>query len=204
MDKPKTIDEAILYVQNNAPIIGKETKNPFFKSNYADLPTIWKAIKDIIKEAGLSVSTTTDFDESGREYVTTSISGHGQAITSRSLIMLGKRTPQEYGSFLTYIRRYHLSSMLGLQVDEDDDGNASSVTQSSKPEADPLKEKANNIAKQLRQAETLKLLDYVWQGFGKNKQLDEIKAASEKAYNSLEGIYLDCMTKLEAKENDNA
>lgn len=122
----KTMQEAIAYVQQRAPIILKETDNPYFKSKYADLPTIWQAIKSLISEAGLVVYHTTDFDENGNEFVVTTLAGHADKLTSRTLVMLSNRKAQEYGSFLTYIRRYHLSSMLGLQVDNDDDGNAAS------------------------------------------------------------------------------
>jgi hypothetical protein len=34
-----------------------------------------------------------------------------------------KETPQERGSTITYQRRYALTAMLGLNVDDDDDGN---------------------------------------------------------------------------------
>lgn len=139
-ETPKTLASAICYVQTHAPIIGKETKNPFFKSNYADLPTIWKAIKDLMSEAGLTVYTITDFDDQMNEFVITTIEGHGEKLSSRSMVMLKHRTPQEYGSFLTYIRRYHLSSMMGLQVDEDDDGNAASAKPSEKPKPKPKAE----------------------------------------------------------------
>lgn len=39
---------------------------------------------------------------------------------------LAKADPQGAGSAITYARRYALVSMLGLNVDEDDDGNHAS------------------------------------------------------------------------------
>ena len=197
----KTLEEAILHVQNSAPIIGKEKNNPFFKSKYADLPTIWKAIKDLMHEAGICVTTLTDFDAEGREFVTTYIRGHGSEISSRSVIMLGKRTAQEYGSFLTYIRRYHLSSMLGLQVDEDDDGNAASKKEQPKPQPpkqDPMLDTCANIKKQLNDADNIEVLDYVWNGF--KAKLNEIKAAKPKWHESLEAEYKQRKTDLTEKE----
>jgi hypothetical protein len=48
----------------------------------------------------------------------------GEMITSSmKLPEVGK--PQEYGSAITYFRRYSLQALLGLMA-EDDDGNASS------------------------------------------------------------------------------
>jgi hypothetical protein len=45
-----------------------------------------------------------------------------------------KADPQAYGSVITYQRRYALSAILGLNTDEDDDGNKASTQ----------KEKLNN------------------------------------------------------------
>jgi hypothetical protein len=39
------------------------------------------------------------------------------------VIPLAKPSPQEYGSALTYARRYAVSAIIGIVADEDDDGN---------------------------------------------------------------------------------
>jgi hypothetical protein len=41
-----------------------------------------------------------------------------------------KHDPQGAGSVITYQRRYALGAILGLNIDEDDDGNKASVTPS--------------------------------------------------------------------------
>lgn len=126
-DKKETLYQALFAVQQAAPFVDKATANPFFKSKYADLPTVWKAVKDLMGEHGLFVSHTTFTDELG-EYIRTRIihAESGDYIESVNKIILGKSTAQEYGSYMTYMRRYALSAMLGLVTDEDDDGNAAS------------------------------------------------------------------------------
>ena len=37
--------------------------------------------------------------------------------------------PQEFGSSITYGRRYNLGALLNLQIDDDDDGNAANTAQ---------------------------------------------------------------------------
>lgn len=133
-DKKETLYQALFAVQQAAPFVDKATANPFFKSKYADLPTVWKAVKDLMGEHGLFVSHTTFTDELG-EYIRTRIihAESGDFIESVNKIILGKSTAQEYGSYMTYMRRYALSAMLGLVTDEDDDGNAASQKKPAKP-----------------------------------------------------------------------
>lgn len=135
-----TIYDAILDVQQKAPFIDKSTANPFFKSKYADLPTIWGAVKDLMGENKLLVMHTTSAEENG-EFMTTTIihAPTKEKIESKCKINLSKHTAQEYGSYMTYMRRYSLSAMLGLVTDEDDDGNAASHKNPEKVEM-PQKE----------------------------------------------------------------
>jgi hypothetical protein len=135
MTKEKTIYEALLAVQQAAPCIGKTTDNPYFKSKYAALPDIWAAIKELLGQHGLLVMHQTEVVE-GAEYIITTIHHvpTQEKIVSRSKIILLKNSAQEYGSYITYMRRYALSAMLGLITDEDDDGNAASQ---AKPKQEP-------------------------------------------------------------------
>ena len=47
---------ALLTFNKEMGVVGKTSKNPFFKSNYADLPTILKATKEPLEKAGLSIT----------------------------------------------------------------------------------------------------------------------------------------------------
>jgi hypothetical protein len=50
----------------------------------------------------------------------------GQWISGSATLPLASQTPQAYGSALTYARRYGLAAIVGLCVDQDDDGAAAS------------------------------------------------------------------------------
>lgn len=132
----KELIKALLKAQHDFPLIKKEDSNPFFKSKYAGLPSILEVVNPILNkyELVLVQSPVTDGDRIGVE--TTIIHSSGESITSKFTMNLAKNDPQGAGSAITYARRYALVSMLGLNVDEDDDGN----TASGKTDREPKKE----------------------------------------------------------------
>lgn len=100
----------------------KDKSNPFFKSRYADLASVWDVCRKPLADNGLSVSQTTRRDEAGITLITTLGHSSGQWIRSEMPVLTLKNDPQALGSALTYSRRYSLSSMVGVAADDDDDG----------------------------------------------------------------------------------
>ncbi len=109
-----------------AEIVGakKDSENPFFKSNYADLAACWDACRDALTRNGLCVIQLPQ--RSAPETVTLqTILAHesGQSVSSTFTMPMREDSPQAYGSTLTYARRYALSAIVGLaQVDDDGEG----------------------------------------------------------------------------------
>ena len=60
-EETTNIISALLIFNKEMGVVGKTSKNPFFKSNYADLPTILKAIKEPLEKAGLTVILVVNF-----------------------------------------------------------------------------------------------------------------------------------------------
>jgi hypothetical protein len=112
---------ALAKAQGKIQPASKDKSNPFFKSKYADLSSVWDACRDYLSENGLSVIQLPQTKEEG--LFLTSILGHssGQWIKSEVMIPLVKNDPQSIGSAITYFRRYSLSSIVGV-CPEDDDG----------------------------------------------------------------------------------
>jgi len=104
----------------------KDSKNPAFKSSYADLASIWDACREALNKNGLSIIQRTDFSEQDIWLETMLLHVSGDSISSRYPLRPLKQDPQGYGSALTYAKRYTLASMVGVVADEDDDGNAAS------------------------------------------------------------------------------
>jgi hypothetical protein len=118
--------EAIVTAQTQMQPAIKDSTNPFFKSKYADLSTVWAAVRPFLVN---SIAITQFPMESGNHHIVldtqlTHVSG--QWMRSRITMPVSKDDPQGYGSALTYARRYALGCMTGLVTEEDDDGNAAS------------------------------------------------------------------------------
>lgn len=98
-----------------------DSKNPFFKSKYADLASVWNAIRIPFTKQGLCVIQTMHLN-ADKELVLVTTLGHssGQAISSESPIRPVKNDPQGLGSAITYMRRYALAAIAGVyQIDDD-------------------------------------------------------------------------------------
>lgn len=98
----------------------KDSKNPFFKSNYADLQSVWDAIREPLTKNGLSVVQATEQAEDKIFIITRLLHSSGQWIEGRLQVMALKQEPQAVGSAITYARRYALAAITGcVQIDDD-------------------------------------------------------------------------------------
>lgn len=107
----------------------KDSANPFFKSKYADLESVWEACREPLTKNDLSVVQTTEFvPEAGVCIMTTLGHASGQWIRGTLPIMAIKQDPQGIGSAITYARRYALAAIVGIvQVDDDGERATTSV-----------------------------------------------------------------------------
>ena len=104
----------------------KEHENPFFKSKYADLATVWDALAPF-REEGIVLTQSPAESPDGYIVLDTQLTHlSGQWMRSRLKMRVAKEDPQGAGSALTYARRYALGCMTGLVTELDDDGNAAS------------------------------------------------------------------------------
>jgi hypothetical protein len=120
----KGIAKALLLFHMKVDIIKKDANNPFFKSKYASLSNILENIQAPLAESGLSFSQV----PTGEGGLTT-ILMHGETgefIIGEYVMKPSKNDPQGIGSAITYQRRYALCAILGLNIEEDDDGNNAS------------------------------------------------------------------------------
>jgi hypothetical protein len=105
----------------------KDKQNPYFKSSYADLSSIWDACRSALSENGLAVVQSVQVSEGKMELLTTLAHSSGQWMKSQMPILTVKSDPQSIGSALTYYRRYALAAIVGVAAsEEDDDGNSAS------------------------------------------------------------------------------
>jgi hypothetical protein len=119
---------ALVKAQKSMGAALKDSKNPFFKSKYADLNAIIDAAIPSLNEQGIAVLQTPQliqsFDGSKATPVIQTVLLHesGEFIAGNSEIVAAKSNdPQAAGSATTYARRYGLQAMVTLKA-EDDDG----------------------------------------------------------------------------------
>lgn len=120
----------------------KDSKNPFFKSNYADLNAVREACLPALNANGVSVLQPTVHIE-GKPFVeTVLLHESGEFISSLTEVICAKpNDPQAHGSGVSYARRYGLQSMVNLGS-ADDDGESAMGRQSAPP---PKKNLAEEI-----------------------------------------------------------
>lgn len=157
--------EALSQAQGEMTFAAKSAKNPFFKSSYADLASVWDACREPLTKAGLSIIQNVEtFMGEGMMVSVETILLHSSGEWSRSTLMVpvvGAATPQSIGSAVTYARRYALASMVGL-AQADDDGNSSS---GKHDKAEPVKMSESALANHqaaIEGADTLEALKAVW------------------------------------------
>lgn len=142
--------KALLVAQKQMGAAVKGSKNPFFKSNYADLPTVMEVVKEPLNDAGIVVlQPATYHAETGKNYISTTLihSESGEWIQGDTEVKMGdKQGPQDFGSAQTYARRFSLQSMLFIPAEDDDGNGVSGRAQTTKPVYTPKVTTVTNIS----------------------------------------------------------
>ena len=128
MDKSESIKNlaiALTKAQGELQNASKSSRNPHFKSTYANLSEVLSCVKESFTPNGLSFIQAPSFAD-GVVYVETLVMHiSGEWISSTAGSPITKQTPQGIGDAVTYLRRYSLASVSGL-AQQDDDGNSNS------------------------------------------------------------------------------
>ena len=125
--------EAFVKAQTDFKSAIKDAKNPFFKSTYAPLYSIWEAVKVALSANGLMITQPIGITANGITVVRTKVRYKDGAIVEESecpVICKVQNDPQAMGSAITYARRYSLASILCVVTDDDD---AESATRGVQP-----------------------------------------------------------------------
>lgn len=159
-DTKKEFLQALIKAQKEIGKIYKDKINPHFKSKYVPLNSILEEIKPALNDNNFFL-TQKICTEADQEVLKTEITHvNGECLSSCApLNIADKNNPQKYGSAITYMRRYSLTSLLGLEED-DDDGQRASQGNGGYQKPQPIS-KINN--QQLEQLQSL------LEGAGKDK-----------------------------------
>jgi hypothetical protein len=174
-EQTNELSKALSKMQGEMGPAKKDKVNPFFKSSYADLPSIWSAIREPLADNGLCVmqdACTLDIGVS----ITTRLSHvSGQWVETGPLVVpVAKNDAQAVGSALSYGKRYSLGAILGVVAEIDDDGNKAVAS----PEQKISKEQVVNIEGLLKDREDLKKKILSWAGIKSLRDLSVPKYKS--------------------------
>lgn len=114
-----------------------DNKNRRIKYNYADLADVIESIRKPLAENELAITHRLELRESGYGMVTDLIHSSGESVSTWYPLPNPHDAdirPQEFGSALTYARRYSITALVGIASEEDDDGQAAPA---AKPAAKP-------------------------------------------------------------------
>jgi len=129
MNKSESIEnlaKALAIFQSQVENPANTATNPYYKSKYAPLSEVLNVVRPVLSKNGLSILQNQITDENGKLGVTTLLMhSSGEFIESDIIYATPeKNTPQGLGSVSTYLRRYQISSVLGIASEDDDDGNS--------------------------------------------------------------------------------
>ncbi len=116
--------KALLKAQKNTGAAIKGASNPYFKSKYADLPSVMEVVKQEYNDNGILVLQP-PVHRDGKNFIETTLihAESGEFMTSETEVICSKQNdPQSFGAAQTYARRFGLQSMTFTPA-EDDDGN---------------------------------------------------------------------------------
>jgi hypothetical protein len=105
----------------------KDANNPFFKSKYADLPSVMAAIRPALADNGLGFVQVCHDADNAAKVETIIIHESGESLSCGTIsVPVSKNDAQAYGSAITYAKRYSLQAAFGVPS-VDDDGNSAAA-----------------------------------------------------------------------------
>ena len=124
----KHINEKLFNLQQEIGGISKLESNPFYNSKYFDINSLIKQLNPLLLKHKLLLLQPIE----DNKVVTKIICVESNSDVSSFLTIPAVSDPQKLGGAITYLRRYTLASLLGLQA-EDDDANSASGLKKNKP-----------------------------------------------------------------------
>lgn len=135
---------ALLAAQKEMSNAVKDSKNPFFKSSYADLNAIREACTPVLNKFEITVLQPL-VQKDGKTYVRTLLlHSSGEFIAGDTEVVCAKQNdPQAQGSGISYARRYGLQSLVSLGAEDDDGEKAMARPPQAKSEDKPFVKKSS-------------------------------------------------------------
>lgn len=194
----------LIKVQTEVQTLYKDESNPFFKSKYVPLANILREVKPVLNKNGFLLTQQPCIEE-GQEVLKTRIihlSGESmECIAPLKMEEREKNNPQKFGSAITYMRRYTLTSLLALEED-DDDGNNASQQKAPINKQNQFQRIANaaegdmNATQRKAAEETFRRIKVDLEACGSLAELEAVVDKEKKHLNAFNKYYNDLFVKL--------
>jgi hypothetical protein len=117
------------------PIVrDKEVAVRSYSYKYAPLDAILAAVREPLATNGLAIAQLLE----GADLLTLLLHESGASLSARTPLPPWEGV-QQYGSMVTYIRRYALTAMLGIATEDDDDGEAAAKPRARRDTSGPAR-----------------------------------------------------------------
>ena len=199
-EKTNSLLAAMIEAKNEIDTgVGKDGTNQNFGSTYSTLGAILKAIEKPLAANKLIIIQAPEKYEGGCIVLTTRVFHvSGEFIETESSIPVEFADPQGAGSAITYLRRYALTSLLGL-YQADDDGNTATprrvpvAVAQEKQQAQAAKPAQTSVAKPAASAQPAATSGKVdsWLKTIANASLERLQTAVKTAESTFQGSELE-------------
>lgn len=139
----KNFLDALAYVQKNIPIVKRKSEG--YGYTYADLPTVWDAIKEFVRDGGFVVRH--EITPDGVRTIATH--KDGDELSSFVPFSSSELKPQDVGSEITYYKRYNLCAIFNVMIEGEDD-DASSANKATKVTTGEIAENCPKCGKKMK------------------------------------------------------
>jgi hypothetical protein len=176
----KNIYKALADFQQEVPVIHKDTQG--YGYSYADLPTIFEKINPLMQKHGLGFYQAVN----GTQIKTVVFHiESGETIESNTDIPQGVQLAkmndfQVLGSAVTYIRRYALSSILGLVTDKDTDASGEQKREAPQNATISPKQALEGAKKAIADSTTLEELNSIGEQIKASKNIPDRRSQEGK------------------------
>ena len=126
----------------------KNSKNPHFKSEYADINEVFDVLKKPLYDNGVALNQFPDIVNG--QFVLTTVLMHlksGEFIETDYHLLLEKNTSQGQGSALTYAKRQALTAIFSLHEFDDDGNSAENHAPPSTPQSPQVPQASSDLPK---------------------------------------------------------
>ena len=171
----------IMKILSSVTELKKDKENPFYNSKYVDLPTVLKMIKPVLSKNDCYLVQRIVVSE--KTILKTEIFHKNGTLllnTECPIPVKDCNNPQNWGSALTFMKRYSLSVLLALE-EEDDDGNK--ATKTSKNDSIMMEVLNLFLSEKIRNCASGSGLEACWKG--NKRYIDKLKEESEKDFKKL-------------------